>query len=87
MAPPQRRVQVSLRIVTPSIPKRGLEHAQLEEDLRRMRCAGLFEQPWGLKQEEIVHELLAMERSNVFDGTIRDRPQCGNTKIKIVQGY
>ena len=75
MAPPQRRVQVSLRTVTPSIPERGLERAQLEEDLRRMRCARLLERPWRLKQEEIFRELLATKRPNIFDGTIRDRPQ------------
>ena len=57
MAPPQRRMQVSLRIVMPSIPEGGVEHAQLEEDLRGMRYTGLLERPWGLKQEEIVREL------------------------------
>ena len=36
---------------------------------------GLLERPWRLKQEEIVRELLAIECPNVFDGTIRDRPQ------------
>ena len=66
---------MSLRMVTPSIPEGGLERTQLEEDLRRMRCVGLLEGPWGLKQEEIVHKLVAIERPNIFDGTIWDRPQ------------
>ena len=61
--------------MTPNILEGGLERAQLEEDLRRMRCVGLLEQLWGLKQEEIVRELVAMECPNIFDGTIRDRPQ------------
>ena len=75
MAPQQREVQMLLRNVTPSIPEGGLERAQLEEDLKKMRCVGLLERPWGLKQEEIIWELLATERPNVFDGTIQDRPQ------------
>ena len=70
--PQQRVVQVSLRNVTPSIPEGGPERAQLEEDLRKMRCAGLLERPWGLKHEAIVRELIATKRPNVFDKTIRD---------------
>ena len=66
---------MSLRNVTPSIPEGGQEHAQLEEDLKKIRCVGLLEQPWGSKHKDIVRELLAMERPNMFDTTIRDRPQ------------
>ena len=40
-----------------------------------MRCAGLLERPWGLKHEEIVQAMLLTERPNVFNGTIRNRPQ------------
>ena len=47
----------------------------MEEDLKRMRCAGLLERPWGLKHEEIVCEVVATKRPYIFDGTIRDRPQ------------
>ena len=75
MAPPQRRAQMSLRTVTPNIPKNALELAELEEDLRRMRCTGLLERPWALKKEELVYELVQPERSNIFNGTIQDRPQ------------
>ena len=39
-----------------------------------MWCVGLLERPWGLKQKEIVHELLATERPNIFDRTIQDGP-------------
>ena len=58
MALQQRAVQVSLRNVTPSIPEAGQERVQLEEDLKKMRCAGLLERLWGLKHKEIVRELL-----------------------------
>ena len=75
MAPLQRCMQLSLRTVTPSIPKGGLERTQLEEDLRRMRCVGLLQQLWGLKHKEIVRKLVAMERPNIFNGTIWDQPQ------------
>ena len=38
--------------------------------MKAMRCAGLLEPPWELKHEEIVRELLATKRPNIFDGTI-----------------
>ena len=75
MAPPQRRAQMSLRTVTPNIPENPLELVELIEDLRRMRCIGLLERPWTLKREEIVRKLVQPECPNIFDGTIRDRPQ------------
>ena len=64
-----------------SIPEGGLESAQLEKDLRRLRCTGLLERPWRLKQEEIMRELLATEHPNVFDGTIRDRLQLWTSNL------
>ena len=75
MAPQQQAVQVSLKVVTPSIQEGGPELAQLKEDLRRMRCIELLERQWGLKHKAIVRELIATERPNVFDGAIWDRPQ------------
>ena len=75
MAPPQKRTQMSLQTVTPSIPENALELAELEEDLRRMRCTGLLERPWALKKEEIVHKLVQPKHPNIFNATIRDRPQ------------
>ena len=74
MALPQRGAHVVLRNATPSIPKGGVECAQLEGDLKKMQCKGLQERPWGLKHEEIVWELWEPERPNVFDGMIWDRP-------------
>ena len=81
MAPPQRRVQVSLRTVTPSIPKNPIALVELKEDLRVMRCAGLLERPWALKREELVHELLLPERPNIFDTTVWDQPQLWTAEI------
>ena len=72
MAPPQRHVQMSLQTMMPSISKNPIELAELKEDLRRMRYAGLLEQLWALKREELVRELVQSERPNIFDGTICD---------------
>ena len=61
MASPQKGAQVALRNVIPSIPEGGVESAQLEKDLKKMRCEGLLDWPWGLKHEEIVYALLEPE--------------------------
>ena len=74
MAPPQTRA-ISLRNVTPSIPENPIHLEELKQDLARMRCEGLLERPWALKREQLVREMLQQERPNIFDGTIRDRPQ------------
>ena len=74
MAPPQTRT-ISLWNVTPSISENPIELTELKQDLVRMRCAGLLERPWALKREELVRELVQPERPNIFDRTIRDRPQ------------
>ena len=80
MAPPQRRT-ISLRTVTPSIPENPIELEELKEDLRRMRCARLLERPWELKREELVRKLVQPERPNIFDKTIRDRPQIWTAEL------
>ena len=74
MAPPQTRA-ISLRNVTPSIPENPIHLEELKQDLARMRCEGRLDRPWALKREQLVRELLQPERPNIFDGTIRDRPQ------------
>lgn len=71
---------VALRNVTPAIPEGEKERAELEQDLKRMRCKGLLRRPWDLKHEDIVRELVGvqdgtLERSNCFDNTIRDQPE------------
>ena len=74
MAPPQTRA-ISLRNVTPSILESPIHLEELKQDLARMRCEGLLNRPWALKREQLVRELLQPERPNIFNGTIRDRPQ------------
>ena len=59
----------------PSIPENPIELAEHKQDLVQMRCAGLLERPWALKREELVRELVQPECLNIFDRTIRDRPQ------------
>ena len=80
MAPKQRRVHVSLRNVTPVVPENEGEREMLKSDLYRIRCAGLLEQPWNIKNEEFVQQFVMIweqkiEHSNIFDTTIRDRPE------------
>ena len=74
MAPPQTRV-ISLRNITLSILKNPIHLEELKQDLARMRCEGLLERPWALKRKQLVREMVQPERPNIFDGTIRDRPQ------------
>ena len=80
MAPKQRGVHISLRNVTPIIPGDEGEHAMLKSDLHNIGCAGLLEQPWNLKNEEFIQQFVMirehkLERSNIFNTTIRDRPE------------
>ena len=65
----------------PSIPENPIELAELKQDLVQMRCAGLLERPWALKREELVRELVQPERPNIFDGTIRNRPQLWTAEL------
>ena len=45
---------VSLKSVTPAIPRKDEEKMQLAEDLAKMGCEGLFLEPWVLKSEAMV---------------------------------
>ena len=52
----------------------------LKDDLIGLECGGLLERPWNLKNEEFVQQFVMIreqkaERSNIFDGTMRDRPE------------
>ena len=49
---------VGLQTVAPSIPRDPVEKDQLKEDLKRMGYEGLIAKPWGLKNRDMVHELL-----------------------------
>ena len=80
MAPKQRGVHVSLRNVTPAVSGNDGERAMLKEDLHNLGCAGLLERPWNLKNEEFIQQFVLiwegkLERNNMFDMTIRDRPE------------
>ena len=57
------------------IPENPIHFQELKQDLVQMRCAELLERPWALKREELVWEMVQPEWPNIFDGTIRDRPQ------------
>ena len=74
MAPPQTRA-ISLQNVTPIISENPIHLEELKQDLARMRCEGLLDRPWALKRDQLVQEMLQPKRPNIFDGTIRDRPQ------------
>ena len=80
MAPKQKGVHVSLRNMTPSIPVNEGEHGMLKSDLEDLGCAGLLERPWNLKNENFIQQFVLiwegkLERNNMFDTTIRDRPE------------
>ena len=80
MAPKQKGVHVSLRNVTPSIPVNKGERGMLKSNLEDLSCAGLLERPWNLKNEDFIQQFVLiregkLERNNMFDTTIRDRPE------------
>ena len=80
MAPKQKGVHVSLRNVTPTIPGNDFERGMLKSDLADLGCTGLLERSWNLKNEDFVQEFVLiregkLERNNMFDTTIRDRPE------------
>ena len=80
MAPKQKGVHVSLRNVTPVILVNEGERGMLKSDLKDLGCAGLLERPWNLKNEDFIQQFVLiregkLEQNNMFDTTIRDRPE------------
>ena len=80
MAPKQKGVHVSFRNVTPVIPVNEGERGMLKSDLEDLGCAGLLERPWNLKNKDFIQQFVLiregkLERNNMFDTTIRDRPE------------
>ena len=65
---------VSLKSVTPVVPKNEEEKWQLVEDLTRMGCEGLLTEPWTLRSKAMVQEFLQL-RSNEWKDTIRRDPE------------
>ena len=52
----------------------------LKSDLADLGCAGLLERPWNLKNEDFMQQFVLiregkLEHNNMFDTTIRDRPE------------
>ena len=52
----------------------------LKSDLQDLGCARLLERPWNLKSEDFIQQFVLiregkLERNNMFDTTIRDRPE------------
>ena len=73
-------MHVSLRNMTPVIPVNEGERGMLKSDLEDLGCAGLLERPWNLKNEDFIQQFVLirvgrLERNNMFDTTIRDRPE------------
>ena len=80
MAPKQKGVHVSLRNVMPVISVNEGERGMLKSDLEDLGCAGLQERPWNLKNEDFIQQFVLirdgkLERNNMFDTTIWDRPE------------
>ena len=73
------KTPLTLRSVVPAIPKEPGERAHLEEDLTRIRCMGLLNKPWLVKDERMVRELTT-GAPNQYEGTIRARPEAWDAK-------
>ena len=73
-------MHVSLTNVTPVVSENEQERATMKEDLKGLGCVGLLNRPWNLKNEEFIQQFLMIreqkaERCNIFNGTVRDRPE------------
>ena len=64
---------VALRKVHAVIPKDREELRELEEDLKRMGCAGLLRHPWRVRDDAMVAELITGKVEPEFKNTIRGR--------------
>ena len=74
MAPMTGKMPLILRPVVLAIPKEPGERAYLEEDLTRIRCIGLLNKPWTVKEEKMVRELI-VGAPNQHKGIVRARPE------------
>ena len=52
---------IALRVVVPSAPKGEKERSLPKEELQRMECHGLLEQPWCLRDKGMVAKLLKVK--------------------------
>ena len=68
---------VALRKVHVVTPIGREESNELEADLRRMGCLGLWKKSWTVRCEEMVRKLV----NQVYASTIRDRPDRWNAEL------
>ena len=59
----------ALKVVVSSILKGKRMKVMLEEDLKKMGCHGLLEQPWSLRDEAMVIKLLTT-KSNEWEQSL-----------------
>ena len=58
----------------------------VKSDLEDLGCAGLLERPWNLKNKDFIQQFVLiregkLERNNMFDTTIQDRPEEWTTGV------
>ena len=76
----REQVPISLKNVSPTIPKRESKLKKLIEDLSRMGCEGLLTKPWNFQAEATLREFL-FERDNQWFQTIRQDPEKWTTEV------
>lgn len=72
---------VALRKVHVVTPTDREESNELEADLKRMGCHGLWEKSWRVRSEDMVRELVTGEVDRVYASTIRGRPDRWNAEL------
>ena len=72
---------VILRKVHVVTPTDREENNELEADLKRMGCHGLWEKSWRVRSEDMVRELVTGEVDRVYASTIRGRPDRWNAEL------
>ena len=72
---------VALRKVHVVIPTDREESNELESDLRRMGCLGLWEKSWRVRSEDMVKELVTGGVDRIYASTIRGRPDRWNAEV------
>ncbi len=75
-----RKTLVTGRMVCPTIPERLRERSQLEDDLSEIGCVGLFLQPWTVKNNRMIQELI-VGASNQYKLTVRGRPSSWTDEV------
>jgi hypothetical protein len=72
---------VALRKVHVVTPTDCEESNELEADLRRMSCLGLWEKSWRVRSEDMVKELVTGEVDRVYASTIQGRSDRWNAEL------